>query len=305
MNHLEIKHLRMISTIAKTQNMTRAADKLFISQSALSQQLKDIESKLNASLFNRTRKKMLLTSIGKIILKTAEHIIETIEETELEITKMVSGDQGELKVGMQCIFCYKWLPYVMGKFQNKFPNIELVIGNSNNIFKELDSGKFDLIITGARLDDDHFTHLPLFADHMVCIMPNNHPLTTKQYVDFKDCTGVSLITHSEKENNKFFQLTFNRMGIEPRQYMTVSQPQAIIEMVSSGFGIGFFPKWAVQSAIDSKVLTARPVTRTGIPVQWNAAFLKKKQMPAFQREFINMISKLNPVDRIEGSAATG
>lgn len=296
MNHLEVKHLRMITTLAKTQNMTRAADKLCISQSALSQQLKDIENKLNASLFNRTRKKMIPTSIGKLILQTAQHVIETIEDTELEITKMVSGDQGELKVGMQCIFCYKWLPDVMGKFQNKFPNIELVIGNSNNIFKELDSGQFDLIITGAPLDDGHFIQCPLFADHMVCIMPNDHPLSAKPYVDFKDCKDASLITHSEKENNRFFELTFNRMGIEPRKYMTVTQPQAIIEMVSSGFGISFFPKWAVQSAINSNVLTARPVTRTGIPIQWNATFLKKKQMLNFQMEFINMVSKLNPVE---------
>lgn len=90
------------------------------------------------------------------------------------------------------------------------------------------------------------------------------------------------------------------MGIEPRQYMTVSQPQAIIEMVSSGFGIGFFPEWAVKSAIDSKVLTALPVTRTGIPIQWNAAFLKNRQIQVFQREFINMVSKLNPVERADG-----
>ncbi len=292
MNHLEIKHLRMVSTIAKTQNMTKAADKLYLSQSALSQQLKDIEGKLNATLFNRTRKKMLLTPIGKLILKKAEQVIETLEDTELEIAKMVSGDQGELKVGTQCIFCYKWLPFVMGKFQHKFPKIEFVIGNSNNMFEELESGKFDFVITGAPVDDEHFTHLPLFEDHMVCIMPNDHPLTAKSYVDFEDCTGVSLITHSEKENNKFFELTFKPLGIEPRQYMTVSQPQAIIEMVSSGFGIGFFPEWAVKSAIDSKVLTALPVTRGGIPIQWNAAFLKNRQIQIFQREFINMVSKL-------------
>ncbi len=304
MNHLELKHLRMISIIAKTQNMTRAAERLFVSQSALSQQLKDIEGKLGANLFNRTRKRMLLTAIGKRILKTAEHVIETIEDTELEIAKIVSGDTGELRVGTQCIFCYKWLPLVMGAFQKKFPNIEIIIGDSNSLFEELESGKYDFVISGGTVDDDRFTHLPLFEDQMSCIMPNNHPLTAKQFFDFDNIIDASLIAHMEKEDNRFFQHFIKPRGIEPPRYMTVRQPQAIIELVSSGFGIGFFPKWAVKSAIESKALTARPITRTGIPIQWNAVFLKKRRLEVFQREFINMLGKLNPVERREKQMLT-
>lgn len=293
MNHLEVKHLRMISTIAQTGNMTKAAEKLFISQSALSQQLKDIETKLMVQLFLRTKKKMLLTATGKKVLKTAQHVIETLADTELEIAKTVTGQTGELKVGTQCIFCYKWLPNVMQSFQNKFPNIEFEIGNSNHVFKELESRQFDFIITGSAVDDDQYTYLPLFEDQMVCIMPRDHPLGHKPYVDFKDFENANYISHSEKRKNKFYQLGMKPIGIEPKRFMTVGQPQAIIEMVAAGFGISLFPRWAVASSIESNTITDRPFTRTGMPVKWNAAFLKNTDITIFQKEFIHIVSRLN------------
>src|SRR5210317_1728048 len=127
MNHLEIKHLRMLCTIVATGNMTKAAGTLCLSQSAISQQLKDIESKLQVDLFFRTRKRMLLTPIGKKLLKTAKQVVGLVEGAELEIARIVSGDRGELKVGTQCLFCFKWLPGVMRTFQKKFPNITVEI----------------------------------------------------------------------------------------------------------------------------------------------------------------------------------
>ena len=197
MNHLEIKHLRMICAIAETGNMTRAAEKLFISQSALSQQLKDIEGKLKVDMFFRTRKKMILTPIGKKLSETARQVIATVEDRELEIARIVSGDQGELKVGTQCIFCYKWLPRVMLSFQHKFPNIEFEIGNSSDLAAELETKRYDLIITAAALKDDNYDYLPLFADQMVCIMPQDHPLSSRSWIRFRDFNGLNLISHAE------------------------------------------------------------------------------------------------------------
>ncbi len=294
MNHLEIKHLRMICALAETGNMTKAGEKLYISQSALSQQLKDIEHKLRVDLFFRTRKKMILTPIGKKLLETAENVIATIEDTELEVAKIVSGDRGELKVGTQCIFCYKWLPRVMQIFQKKFPNIEFEIGNAYDSVQELEAKQFDLIITAASAPDDKHTYMPLFEDQMVCIMPKDHPLSTQSYIRFEDFNRFNLISHAEKALNRFYQLVLKPSGVKPKRFMTVGQPQAIIEMVASGFGISVFPRWAVRSSLETDDITARPITKKGLPVTWRAAFLKNSQRPVFQQEFINIVSKMSP-----------
>ena len=133
MNHLEIKHLRMVCAIAESGNMTRAAETLCISQSALSQQLKDIENKLGTDLFFRTRKKMILTEVGKQLQGTATQVIDSVDQAEHAISLQTKGEKGELKVGTQCIFCYKWLPQVMRLFHAKFPNVEIEVGNSTDI----------------------------------------------------------------------------------------------------------------------------------------------------------------------------
>ena len=296
MNHLEIKHLRMLCAISETGNMTRAAERLCISQSALSQQLKDIEGKLKIDLFYRTRKnrkKMILTPIGKSLLATAEHIIAAIEDKELEIAKIVSGDHGELKVGTQCIFCYKWLPRVMRIFQNKFPNIEFEIGNAGDLAQELETKRYDLIITASAPKDDNFAYLPLFADQMVCIMPTGHPLSSRTWIQYEDFRAFNLISHAEKAQNRFYQMILKPRGVNPKRIMTVGQPQAMIEMVSSGFGISVFPRWAIKRASMPDGITARPITKAGFPLTWQAAFLKNRQIPVFQREFINIVGKLN------------
>lgn len=124
--------------------MTKAADRLFITQSALSQQLKDIEEKLQIDLFFRTRKKMLLTPVGQKLLQSAEKIVGLLDEAELEIAKLAGGQRGELKVGTQCIFCFKWLPQLLRTFQAEFPKIEFEIGTSYDLERELQEKKSNL-----------------------------------------------------------------------------------------------------------------------------------------------------------------
>lgn len=291
MKHLEVKHLRMICAIAETGNMTKAAQRLFISQSGLSQQLKDIETKIGTNFFLRTRKKMLLTESGKTLLKTADQILETLEDTELEIAKMVTGDKGELKVGTQCIFCYQWLPIVMTFFVKKFPNIDFELGNCTDLIADLESKKFDLIISGAPIKDDRFASSPLFEDQIVCIMAKDHPLSAQEFLSLEDFGRFNLITHDEKEYSKLYQYVLKPKGIEPKRFMVISQSQAIIEMIASGFGLATYPQWAVQPLLSSQNITYRPITRKGFPLTWHVHYLRRNHRPIYHEEFIHIVKK--------------
>jgi LysR family transcriptional regulator, regulator for metE and metH len=293
MNHLEIKHLRMIRSIAETGSMTKAADRLFLSQSALSQQLKVIEGKLKADLFFRMRRKMVLTAIGKQLLQTAQYVIDSLENAELEIAQRVSGDKGELKVGTQCIFCYKWLPQVMKIFQNKYPQIEFEIGNAEDPVQDLETKKYDLIITIANISAEKHRYSPLFKDQLVCILPKHHPLSRQPYIHLQDFNKMDFISHAEPGKNRFYQSVLKPKGIKPKRFMTVGQPPAIIEMVASGFGVGIFPQWAVNGTLPSHDIITRPITRNGLSLTWYATFLDKSNIPVFQNEFISIICRIN------------
>jgi LysR family transcriptional regulator for metE and metH len=308
MNQLEIKHLRMINAIAETGNMTRAAENLCLSQSALSQQLKDIEGKLGADLFFRARKKMILTPIGNKLLDIARQVTRLVEDTELDIARRVSGDRGELKIGVQCLFCYKWLPRVIHVFQQKFPKVELVIGTAVNLGEELEARKFDLIVTAAPVSDERFSYVPLFGDSMVCVLPVDHPLRNQPYVHIEDFSRFKLVTHAEREKNRFYQALLKPEGIEPKRYLTVDQPQAMLEMVVAGLGIGIFPAWAVREAVENGRAVALPLTAQGIAVNWHAVSLPFGTVPIFQKEFVKIIGEMRINDtglREEAVAQSG
>ena len=283
----------MICAIVESGTITRAADKLFVTQSALSQQLKDLEQKLGVELFVRARRKMVLTPIGKMILKRIRYIIEELEETELEIARIVSGEKGELKVGTQCTFCFKWLPRVMKTFQDKYPGVEVEVGHCLDLDKDLESKRFDLIITATPDNDNQFVRLPLFEDQAVCILPQDHLLSIQPYIHLKDFGGFNLISHTDKKNNRFYQSVLKPRDIHPKRFLNMSQPQAMIEMVAAGFGIAPFPRWAVRSVLEKHGLIERKITKDGFPLTWQAAFLPKRNIPLYQKEFIKLVSRHN------------
>ena len=293
MNTIELKHLRMICALQESGNMTHAAEKLCITQSALSQQLKDIETRLGADLFLRTRKKMIITDAGRQLQNTAAEVLKAVDLVERAISLKTKGEKGELRVGTQCIFCYKWLPQVMRLFQQKFPNIEIEVGNSQEMHEELEGKRFDLVISGAMAPHERLTSVPLFKDQLVAVMAEDHPLAGCAFLQLSDFTANNLISHCDRNRNRFYQQVLRPQGIEPKRIMNVGAPQAIVEMVVAGFGISVFPRWAVAESLKSWRIVARPITPRGFPLTWHAVYLSRNNIPVYQQEFIRSISCLN------------
>lgn len=292
MGFLELKHFRMIQILSDTGNMTRAAQRLSVSQSALSQQLKDIEGKLAADLFFRTNKKMVPTAVGKRLLHTATAVLETVAAAEKEIAEAVAGEKGTIRIGTQCIYCYKWLPHVMRQFQHQYPKIDVEIGNADDPVEALKTGRFDIVVTALPIRVDPCVEVPLFEDQLVCIMPPGHPLCDLPYVRLTDFGRHKLISHAENQNNKFYRFVLEPRGIEPKRIMSVAAPHAIVAMVAAGFGLGVFPAWAVTSVLADNGIVSRPITEDGLPLTWRAVHLRHRNMPAHLAAFIQILHRL-------------
>src|SRR5687767_5112968 len=124
---MEIRHLKLIKAIVEEGSITKAIDKLHLTQSALSHQLKEAEYQLGTSIFHRVNKKMVLTKAGEQLYNAANEIIQKLNETEHSIKKMIFGEQGEIRLSTECYSSYHWLPAVMKQFQTLYPNIDLKI----------------------------------------------------------------------------------------------------------------------------------------------------------------------------------
>jgi len=288
MSVIEIRHLKLIKTISETENLTKAAQKLFVTQPALSQQLKDIEEKLETDLFYRTKKKMILTEIGKKMLKTAETVLEELRVAEIEIKKAVHGETGELKIGVHCLLSYKWLPSVLKKYQDLFPKVKIDMSKSISIIKDLTSNQFDFVITAFPIDHKHIVSGPLFEDDIVLISSPGHRVSLKRYTTENDFEGETLISLVEQSKDALYQYYLKPAGIKLEKFITIEQPEAIIELVKSNFGLALFPRWSIKNQLKAGKMKARRVSRKGLRLEWQVLHFKKK-LPPFQQEFINLL----------------
>src|SRR6476659_2798480 len=128
---MDIKHLRLIETVATEGSLSGAARKLFLTQSALSHQLKEIELQMGTEAFHRVNKKLVLTPAGNIVLAAARKILPLVENVDVELRKFTSGEVGQLRLCTECFTCYHWLPSLMKKFSLEYPNIEIQINTEN------------------------------------------------------------------------------------------------------------------------------------------------------------------------------
>ncbi|HEX2401688.1 MAG TPA: LysR family transcriptional regulator, partial [Mycobacterium sp.] len=105
---LEVRHLRLVSAVAELGSLTRAGDRLHLTQSALSHQLRDIESRLGAALFLRVGKRLVLTPAGERLLATARDVLDRLDRTEQDIHQMGKARAGMLRLTTECYTCYHW-----------------------------------------------------------------------------------------------------------------------------------------------------------------------------------------------------
>lgn len=289
MSQIEIKHLRMLKMINTTGNLTQAARNLFVTQSALSQQLKEIEKRLGADLFYRTNRKMILTSVGKTLLEHGETILYQLEQAELDIDKAVNGEKGELIIGVRCLFCYLWLPKVLKKFQDKFPNVDVVISNSVEPETDLINENIDIAISAAETFDPKIEFFPLFEDKVLVVMSKQSKHVSKKYMELEDFHGIEIISLIEKSKHYFFYALLQNKQVKPRRYMTISYPEAMVDLISADLGIGILPQWFVKPFMDRKQLSVCELTKKGKILHWSAACLKSRQVPNYQTEFVKIV----------------
>src|SRR5438094_811927 len=113
---MELRHFKMIREVAKYGNLTKASEYLYVSQSALSHQLKDIEDFFKTQIFIRQKRRMLLTNTGKIILEAGEKIINELESAKNKIHYLTEKNAGEIRISTECYTSYHWLSSFLSEF---------------------------------------------------------------------------------------------------------------------------------------------------------------------------------------------
>jgi LysR family transcriptional regulator for metE and metH len=294
---LEIKHLRLVSAIARTGSVTRAGDLLNLSQSALSHQLRDIEDRLSVSLFHRVGKRMVLTTAGDALLRTATQVLDIVGRAEDEIRKAGKSEAGLLRITTQCYTCYHWLPGLLKEYRLRHPNVDVQVDAdaTPRPIKSLLEGRIDLAIVSDRVRDRRLVEQPLFEDELLVIMSPSHRWAGRAAVEPKDFADETLIIYPPKEESTMLQRFLAPAGVTPKALQQVQLSEAIIELVKAGLGVAVMARWAVEPYVRAGSLRAARLTRKGFRRRWGAAMLRDMSNVPHAKDFIDLIIRRSPV----------
>jgi LysR family transcriptional regulator for metE and metH len=291
--HLEVRHLKLLVAINEVKTLTKASNRLNLTQSALSHQLKFIESRLGTALFFRVDKKLIITPAGERLLATAQKVLDELRRVEEDIQSIAAKRKGILRISTQCYTCYNWLPDLLTLFHKKHPAVEvdIVVDATRNPIQFLLDGKLDLAIVNKKVRDRRVRFIPLFKDELVVIMQPGHRLAEKSFIRPDDFADEKLIIHNTPQENIIFQNLLAPSGITPKHTLQVQLTDAVVEMVKAGLGIGVMARWAVREQVKAGAVKAVRLTQRGFQREWSAAIIKTKQAQPYLTKFSELLSE--------------
>ena len=289
---LDSRHLRLIAEVARTESVTRAADRLNVTQSAVSHQLREIEAHLGTPIFIRSGRRMLPTPAGRIIVEAAGAVLGTIDRVEAQIEQLARHATGELRVCTHCYTGYSWLPSLVEGLRRRYPSfvLQVVPEYTMDPIAALLDARLDVAIMNDESDDRRLRHRELFDDEHVAMVPVSHPWASRKFVTPDDIAREPLYLFSRSLENSFIvRKVLRPAGLTPANATYLQLPEGIIEMVRAGMGATVLPKWSIAHALAAGGIKAVRITPSGVFRKWYAVTLADVAPTPVMEEFIRLL----------------
>lgn len=288
---LEIRHLKTLVALRETGSLVEAAERLFLTQSALSHQLKELESRLDCELFVRKSRPLRFTEAGKRLLTLADDVLARVAETERDLQKLIHGEAGRLYMAIECHSCFNWLMPTVEVYRNQWPAIELDF-SSGFTFEPLPAlaqGDVDVVITSDPLPIKGVLYVPLFSYEMHIAIANNHPLHTKAFLQPEDLADQTIITYPvERSRLDVFKNFLDPAGVEPKGIRTSELTLMMVQLVVSGRGVCALPNWVLAEYVDQALISVRSAGENGIWPTLYAAVREEQSTTPFVQDFLKL-----------------
>lgn len=281
--------------VAREGSISASASILFISQPAISFQIKKLESQLGISLFTRTKHGMILTDEGEVLYNYVKMGIENISNGENALSNLKNLASGTIRIGVSTTICRNILMPYLEKFHEQYPNVDIQINNniSNNLIKELRNGNLDVLLLFSPPAGNKDLILTPIKDVQDIFVGNKkyYELINKNS-NLEDLKSYPLIFPNTSSNsrthlNKY--LKDNNVNLKPK--LEVVSYNLIVDLIKAGFGIGYVTKEFISEELKNKALyeikTSPSIPKRTIVI----ATMNKKESNYSVKKLIEMINK--------------
>ena len=291
--YLNVSHLRSMEALAETGSLTAAAERLHLTQSALSHQIKGLEQHFDVTLFRRKSRPLHLTPAGERLLSLARDVLPRMEGCELTLGRMGRGQSGRLHIAIECHSCFKWLMPALDSYREAWPDVELDLTQAHSFdpLPALRSGRVDLVVTSDPHTDPALVFQPLFSYESLLAVASSHALAEQAFVRPQDLAAETLITYPvDPARLDVFSRFLSPAGVRPASIRRVELTPLIMQLVASGRGVCALPAWALEEYLRGDQLRTLRLGKAGVHATLYAGIRAEDQSSAYMEAFLQQAS---------------
>lgn len=297
---MNVQELNYILCIARHQNLTEAAQELYLSQPTLSKYLQKPEREMNGKLFSRVGNRYVPTDLGRRYLEYARRMLELDRDWQKELQDLNACRQGELNIAFPLMRSSCLVPRVLPVFHARYPGIQVNLWEESCAIQEklLLDDRLDFAVFNEGHPHPHLTYEDLLREEVLLVLPPDHPLARRgearpgfhyPWMDLRLLARDPFVLHyPEQTTGRIAQDLFDFYGIRPPVPFRTRNTQVCAALCRQGLGACFLPQRYVQALYPQKPPPCFSVGEKGAFSQLTIAYRKGAYLPAYARAFIRI-----------------
>ncbi|SEK43532.1 transcriptional regulator, LysR family [Colwellia chukchiensis] len=291
---LERSHLEILTAIKVHGTLTKAADSLHLSQSALSHSIKKLEGQVATPIWKKDGRGLRLTAAGARIQALANRVLPQFLHTELLLKQIAKGEMGSLRIGMECHPCYQWLLRVIQPYLKQWPDIDMDVKQEFQFgaLGALLSYEIDVLITPDPLFKPKIDYIPVFDYEHRLVVSASHQLAKQNFVLPEQLNEEVLFSYPvEPLRLDIFSQFLNPAKCSVKQHKYIETTEIMLQMVAAGRGVCALPGWLVDEYAKSMPIKSIRFGKQGIGKQIFVGIRKDEQNIDYLNDFIAQAKK--------------
>lgn len=291
---VELRHLRLVWTVAEDRGLTRASERLGLTPSALSHQLRVLEEIVGGPIFLREGRSMRLTPAGEVLRDAAVRVLGAVSEAEDRLAKLKQGRTGTVRLSTHCYTGYHWLPAVIRSFRTEHPEADVrVVGEvTHRSLEALYNREIDLSITTERPERTGMLARPVLRDEVRLLVAHDHPFARRAWLEPEEIAREHLLMYAARPEESSLCVDILRpAGVWPNRFTCVQLTEAILELVKAGMGVAALAEWAVKPALGDGQVVAKRITRKGWHRTWHAVTWPRVEAGPLVMNFVDHLAR--------------
>lgn len=287
---MELKYFKLIKSIQEEGNIANSANQLFLTQSALSHQLREMEDRLGFKVFNRGRNRWQLTKEGEELYKIANELFATLDEGFNNIKQIKEGAKGSLKVSAECQSFLHGIPAFIQKMGILYPEIgiELSLGATHQTISQLLSSELDMTIVTTKPASELLSAVKIYEDEIKAVMHCENSLADRPFLDASDFSDIHLLINSfPLENVSVFEHFLKPNRIVPAKVSAIPFTELTLQWITANMGITCVPTWTLKPFKLSDELIFKRIGKHGLK---RTHYLVMREADRSKEYFVNFLN---------------